>query len=65
MNAARRVHDFLVVVVMSQLTESEIQALCERYPLPEGVEDCVMSREDLAETLQVSLNTVTSWLSKG
>lgn|GEM_PF-513210 len=65
MNAARRVHDFLVVVVMSELTESEIQALCERYPLPEGVEDCVMSREDLAETLQVSLNTVTSWLSKG
>ncbi|TBZ67849.1 hypothetical protein E0H64_17775 [Rhizobium leguminosarum bv. viciae] len=50
---------------MSELTESQIQALCERYPLPEGVEDCVMSREDLAETLQVSLNTVTAWLSKG
>jgi phage terminase Nu1 subunit (DNA packaging protein) len=59
------VNDFLVVVVMSNLTESEIQALCERYPLPEGVDDCVMSREELAETLQVSLNTVTSWLSKG
>lgn len=50
---------------MSDLTESEIQALCERYPLPEGVEDCVMSREELAETLQVSLNTVSAWLSKG
>ncbi|MEJ6845107.1 terminase small subunit [Sinorhizobium fredii] len=50
---------------MSELTESEIQTLCERYPLPEGVEDCVMSREELAETLQVSLNTVSSWLSKG
>ncbi|MDK1386356.1 terminase small subunit [Sinorhizobium sp. 8-89] len=50
---------------MSELTESEIQALCERHPLPEGVEDCVMSREELAETLQVSLNTVSSWLSKG
>ncbi|MBB2841287.1 UNVERIFIED_ORG: phage terminase Nu1 subunit (DNA packaging protein) [Rhizobium etli] len=50
---------------MSELTESEIQALCERYSLPEGVEDCVMSREELAETLQVSLNTVSAWLSKG
>ncbi|MBB2698944.1 UNVERIFIED_ORG: phage terminase Nu1 subunit (DNA packaging protein) [Rhizobium esperanzae] len=50
---------------MSDLTESEIKALCERYPLPEGVEDCVMSREELAETLQVSLNTVSAWLSKG
>ncbi|WP_179874106.1 terminase small subunit [Rhizobium sp. L43] len=47
------------------MTENEIEALCKRYPLPEGVEDCVLSREELAETLETSLNTVTSWLSKG
>lgn len=47
------------------MTEFEIEALCKRYPLPEGVEDCPMSREELAETLEVSLNTVTAWLSKG
>jgi len=50
---------------MSDLTESEIQALIERYPLPDGIEDCVMTREELAEPLGVSTNTITAWIAKG
>jgi len=50
---------------MSDLTESEIQALIERYPLPAGVEDCIMTREELAEPFDVSTNTITAWISKG
>jgi phage terminase Nu1 subunit (DNA packaging protein) len=47
------------------LTQSEIDDLVARYPLPEGVPDCVMNREELAEALATSLNTVTAWMSAG
>lgn len=48
-----------------RLSESEILDLVERYPLPEGVEDCVMTQQELAEAMQVSVPTVTAWITKG
>lgn len=50
---------------ISQLTDSQIETLVARYPLPEGVVDCVMTREELAEALAVSLPTITEWITKG
>lgn len=48
-----------------QLTESEIEDLVRRYPLPDGVEDFVFNREELAEALDTSLNTITAWINAG
>src|SRR3569623_2794267 len=47
------------------LTREQIAELVVRYPLPEGVIDAVLNREELAEALGTSLNTVTSWLNMG
>ncbi|WP_026618331.1 phage terminase Nu1 subunit (DNA packaging protein) [Ensifer sp. WSM1721] len=47
------------------LTESQVLDLVARYPLPEGVVDCVMTREELAEAVAVSLPTITEWIGKG
>lgn len=49
----------------SELTQSEIDDLVARHPLPEGVTDCVMNREELAEALATSLPTITSWIGAG
>jgi len=48
-----------------QPTQSEIDDLVARYPLPEGVRDVVFNREELAEALNTSLNTISSWISAG
>jgi phage terminase Nu1 subunit (DNA packaging protein) len=50
---------------MKELTDSDIEQLCKRYPLPEGMQDCVMTREQLAYALNTTLNSITSWLNKG
>lgn len=47
------------------LTENQVLDLVARYPLPEGVVDCVMTREELAEAVAVSLPTITEWIGKG
>lgn len=47
------------------LSGSEIEALVARYPLPDGVEDCVMNREELADALATSMNTITAWIGAG
>lgn len=48
-----------------ELTESQILDLVARYPLPEGVVDCTMTREELAEAVAVSLPTITEWIGRG
>lgn len=47
------------------LTESEIEDLVARYPLPDGVIDVVMNREELADALATSMNTITAWINSG
>ena len=47
------------------LTEGEIAALVARYPLPAGVPDAVLNRDELAEALGTSANTVSAWLNDG
>lgn len=49
----------------TELTRSELEELAARHPLPAGVADCVMNREELAEALAVSLNTITAWMNDG
>lgn len=49
----------------TELTQSQIDDLVARYPLPDGVNDCVMNREELADALATSLNTVTAWINSG
>src|SRR5690606_9668441 len=44
---------------------ADIEALVARYPLPEGVPDAVLNREEMGEALGVSLNTVTAWMNAG
>lgn len=48
-----------------ELSESQIIDLVARYPLPAGVEDCVMTREELTDALAVSLPTITEWIGRG
>ena len=50
---------------VSSLTESQIEALVIKYPLPEGVPDAVMTREELAQALATSLPTISDWINKG
>lgn len=50
---------------LSQLTESEIEVLVQKHPLPEGVDDVVMNREELADALATSLPTITAWIGQG
>ncbi|RWC47967.1 MAG: hypothetical protein EOS55_13970 [Mesorhizobium sp.] len=47
------------------LTQSQIDDLVARYPLPDGVSDCVFNREELADALATSMNTVTAWINAG
>ncbi|KQY71342.1 hypothetical protein ASD52_06570 [Ensifer sp. Root142] len=47
------------------LNDDQLRDLVARYPLPEGVLDCSMTREELAEALAVSLPTITEWIGKG
>lgn len=47
------------------LTETEIAELVARHPLPAGVPDVVMNREELAEALSTSMNTISAWISAG
>ncbi|MEO6709865.1 MAG: hypothetical protein ABIP42_09800 [Planctomycetota bacterium] len=47
------------------LSDNDIAALVARYPLPAGVPDVILNREELAEALDTSLNTVTAWLNAG
>ncbi|KQW62870.1 MULTISPECIES: hypothetical protein [unclassified Ensifer] len=47
------------------LNDDQLRDLVGRYPLPEGVVDCSMTREELAEALAVSLPTITEWIGKG
>ncbi|TPN79974.1 terminase small subunit [Mesorhizobium sp. B1-1-2] len=47
------------------LTQSQIDDLVARYPLPDGVGDCVMNREELADALATSMNTITAWINAG
>ncbi len=47
------------------LNDDQLRDLVARYPLPEGVVDCSMTREELAEALAVSLPTITEWIGKG
>ena len=44
---------------------ADFEALVARYPLPEGVPDAVLNREEMGEALGVSLNTVTAWINAG
>lgn len=43
------------------LDDLDISALKDRFPLPEGVEDCEASLSDLEPVLNVSTNTLTDW----
>lgn len=48
-----------------ELTQSEIDDLVARYPLPEGSRDFVFNREELADALGTSINTISNWISQG
>lgn len=50
---------------LKNLTESELERLVEEYPLPDGVEDVVMNRDELAEAMVTSVNTISQWISAG
>lgn len=45
--------------------EIDIDDLLARHPLPAGVPDAVLNREELAEALGTSLNTVSAWIGSG
>ncbi|MEM7724197.1 MAG: hypothetical protein AAF376_17775 [Pseudomonadota bacterium] len=46
------------------LTADEV-ALCERYPLPDGVPDAVLNKAQLATALDTTETTISAWLRKG
>ncbi|MGR9345026.1 hypothetical protein ACU8NW_10510 [Rhizobium leguminosarum] len=50
---------------MKELTETEIERLIERYPLPDGRDDAVLGLGDTALALGVSLPTMQRYLKIG
>lgn len=52
-------------MALSSLTDVEIAELVRRYPLPDGVRDVVLNREELAEALDTSINTISAWINAG
>ena len=50
---------------MTKLTKAEIRKLVKLHPLPDGVQDAVLNRAELAEFLNTSPNTVSQWLRDG
>lgn len=50
---------------MADLSEAEILELVASHPLPDGVMDVVMTREELADAMATSVVTITDWLGKG
>jgi phage terminase Nu1 subunit (DNA packaging protein) len=50
---------------LAKLTDSEIEELVRRHSLPEGVEDCVLNREEMAEALATSLPSLSTWINAG
>lgn len=47
------------------MDDAELNQLRAKHPLPDGIEDAVLNRSQLAIALGVSDNTVTKYLSKG
>lgn len=50
---------------LKALTQSEIEILVARHPLPEKVSDVVMNREDLSHAMATSVNTISQWIAQG
>lgn len=50
---------------MVKLTETEIEDLAQRHPLPDGVPDAVLNRTEIAEFFAVNVLTITAWMSAG
>ena len=51
----------MVQVVLADGTELDVDA----FPLPDGVDDGVLNRGQLAEALRVSEPSITSWIRDG
>lgn len=47
------------------LSSLDLEALVKRFPLPEGVPDAVLNREELADALGTSLPTISAWIGQG
>jgi phage terminase Nu1 subunit (DNA packaging protein) len=47
------------------LTEAELVKLVAEFPLPDGVPDALLNRQELSEFFGVAANTITAWMSQG
>ncbi|WP_420578794.1 hypothetical protein [Oceaniradius stylonematis] len=50
---------------LADLTDSDLERLVAEFPLPDGVEDVVLNREELADHLATTVNTVSQWIGAG
>ena len=50
---------------LKALSEADVAVLVEQYPLPKTVDDVVLNRDDLAQAMGVSINTVSQWIGNG
>jgi phage terminase Nu1 subunit (DNA packaging protein) len=55
----------LSVVIMDELTGREIEELVARFPLAAGVPDAVLNRSELADFFEVSMLTISNWITAG
>ena len=51
----------MTTITLSDGTELDVSA----YPLPEGVEDVVMNRQQIAHAMNTSEVSITAWVNKG
>lgn len=50
---------------LKNLTQNDLDVLIARYPLPDGVNDVVMTRDELADAMSKTVNTISQWMSDG
>ena len=47
------------------LTKDDLANLVAEYPLPDGVPDALLNRQELADFFNVAANTITTWMTAG
>ena len=55
----------VVVVMQDDVDLKNVDAMVSQFPLPDGMDDAVLNRQQMGAAMNVSENTITKYLSQG